>query len=202
MDKIKKIIDDIKRGKPIIIVDDNDREDEADFVIAAEMANKQNLTFCINHGGGLMCLPCMSETLDRLKVPMMPSNDLDPLQTPFAVSVDAVEGTTTGMSVSDRLKTISILTDDNSKPSELHYPGHLFPLRAKPGLLKDRRGHTESSIEIVKLAGFKPVAMIIEIMNKDGTMLKGSQVPNFAKMYDIQVISVEEIYEAVYNESV
>jgi 3,4-dihydroxy 2-butanone 4-phosphate synthase/GTP cyclohydrolase II len=199
---INKALEDIKNGKPIIIVDDSDREDEGDLVLAAEMADQYNLTFCMKHGGGLMCLPCTKDRLDRLGIPMMPSNDLDPLQTPFATSIDAVEGTTTGMSVLDRLKTINVLLNENSTQSDLHYPGHLFPLRAKDGLLKERRGHTESSVEIVKLAGFKPVSMIIEIMNPDGTMTKGHQIYDFAKTYGLTVVTIQEIYDAVYNKSV
>jgi len=198
---IKNAINDLKRGKPVIIIDDSHREDEGDLVLPAEMADEFNLAFCLNHGGGLMCLPCMKERLDRLQIPMMPSNDLDPLQTPFAVSIDAVEGTTTGMSVHDRLKTIKVILDEESKPSQLHYPGHLFPLRAKEKLLQERRGHTESSVELIKLAGFKPVSVIIEIMNKDGTMTKGEQITKFAKTYDLTVVTIDEIYDAVYNKS-
>lgn len=199
---IEKALLDIKNGKPIIIIDDSDREDEGDLVLAAEMADQYNLAFCMNHGGGLMCLPCTKDRLDRMGIPMMPSNDLDPLQTPFAVSIDATEGTTTGMSVFDRLKTISVLLDENSQKNQFHYPGHLFPLRARDGLLKERRGHTESSVEIVKLAGFKPVAMIIEMMNDDGTMTKGQQIHDFAKVYNITIVTIDEIYDAVYNKSV
>lgn len=202
MTKIETILEDVRNGKPVIIIDDSDREDEGDLVLAAEMANQYNLAFCMNHGGGLMCLPCTKDRLERLGIPMMPSNDLDPLQTPFAASIDAVEGTTTGMSVQDRMKTISVLLDENSKPKELHYPGHLFPLRAKDGLLKERRGHTESSVELVKLAGFKPVSMIIEIMNEDGTMTKGEQLHKFAKTYGLNIITIQEIYDAVYNKSI
>lgn len=199
---ISKALEDVRNGKPVIIIDDSDREDEGDLVLAAEMANQFNLAFCMKHGGGLMCLPCTKDRLDRLGIPMMPSNDLDPLQTPFATSIDAIEGTTTGMSVFDRLKTISVLLDENSTQSQLHYPGHLFPLRAKDGLLKERRGHTESSVELVKLAGFKPVSMIIEMMNGDGTMTKGQQIHDFAKTYGLTVVTIDEIYDAVYNKSV
>lgn len=199
---IEKALLDIKNGKPIIIIDDSDREDEGDLVLAAEMADQYNLAFCMNHGGGLMCLPCTKDRLDRMGIPMMPSNDLDPLQTPFTVSIDATEGTTTGMSVFDRLKTISVLLDENSQKNQFHYPGHLFPLRARDGLLKERRGHTESSVEIVKLAGFKPVAMIIEMMNDDGTMTKGQQIHDFAKTYNTTIVTIDEIYDAVYNKSV
>ena len=198
--KFNQILDDVKKGKPVIIVDDSDREDEGDLVLAAEMVDQYNLAFCMKHARGLMCVPCMKDRLDRLEIPMAPTNNLDPLGTPFSVAVDATEGTTTGMSVFDRLKTISVLLDESSKPSELYYPGHLFPLRAREGLLKERRGHTESSVELVKLAGFKPVAVIIEIMNDDGTMAKKEDLIKFAKTYDLKIVTIDEIFEASYGE--
>jgi 3,4-dihydroxy 2-butanone 4-phosphate synthase/GTP cyclohydrolase II len=199
MSKIKLVLEEIRFGRPVIIVDESDREDEGDLVLAAEMANEFNLAFCIRNGGGLMCLPCEGNRVDRLQIPMMPSNGLDPLETPFTVSIDAVEGTTTGMSVQDRMKTIAVLLDETSTAEELHYPGHLFPLRAKDGLLLERRGHTESSLELVKLAGYKPVSVIVEIMNEDGTMKRGQRLHDFAKIYNLMIISVEEIYDEVYN---
>jgi len=202
MKKIEQIIQDIKNGKPVIVVDDYDREFEGDIVIAAEKADKFNLIFSMRHARGLMCLPCLQERCDRLDIPMMRTNNQDKFGTPFTVSIDATEGTSTGMSVNDRLKTISVFLDEASKPTELAQPGHLFPLRARPGLLKERRGHTEGSVELCLLSGLKPVAVIIEIMNEDGTMTKGEQLETFAKIYNLNIISIEEIYEAVYNESV
>jgi len=199
MTKLNSVLEDVKNGIPVIIIDDSNREDEGDLVLAAEQANQSNLAFCMKHARGLMCLPCTRDRLDRLKIPMMPSNNLDALQTPFTVSVDAVEGTTTGMSVFDRLKTIDVMLNETSTPNQLSHPGHLFPLRAKDGLLKERQGHTESSVELVKLAGFKPVAIIIEIMNDDGTMTKGKQLVEFANKHDLKIITIEEIYNAVYN---
>ena len=130
---------------------------------------------------------------------MMASNGLDELGTPFSTSIDAAHGITTGMSVHDRLKTIEIFKSLETKPDELAYPGHLFPLRAKPGLLKDRRGHTEASVELMKYCNLTPVAIIIECMNDDGTMLKGEAIDKFCKIYDLNVISVAEIYDGVYN---
>ena len=147
----------------------------------------------------LMCLPCLRDRLDRLEVPMMQTNGLDEFGTPFTVSIDAVKGTTTGMSINDRLKTISVMLDENSNPGELAYPGHLFPLRAHPDLLQGRRGHTESSVEIVKSAGLKEVAIIVEIMNDDGTMKKGDDLYSFAKEYNLCLVSVQEIYEYIYE---
>jgi 3,4-dihydroxy 2-butanone 4-phosphate synthase len=197
--KLQQVIQDIQNGKPVVVVDDYDREFEGDIVLSAEKATEENLVFCMRHAKGLMCLPLLQDTCDRLEIPMMPSNKNDKYGTPFTVSIDAIEGTTTGMSVFDRLKTISVLVDDNSKPSELAQPGHLFPLRAQPGLLQDRRGHTEASIELMKASNLKPLAIIVEIMNEDGTMIKGEKLEKFAKIYNLTIISVEEIYDAVYK---
>ena len=201
MTKVQQVIQDIKNGKPVIVVDDYDREFEGDIVLAAEMANEYNLIFSMRHAKGLMCLPCLQDRCDRLSIPMMETNNNDKFGTPFTVSIDATENTTTGMSVFDRLKTISVFVDENSKPNQLAQPGHLFPLRARPGLLKERRGHTEGSVELCLLSGMKPVAVIIEIMNEDGTMTKGEQLEKFAKIYNLNIISIEEIYDAVYNQS-
>ena len=201
MTKVQQVIQDIKNGKPVIVVDDYDREFEGDIVLAAEMADEYNLVFAMRHAKGLMCLPCLQERCDRLSIPMMETNNNDKYGTPFTVSIDAIENTTTGMSVYDRLKTISVFVDENSKPGQLAHPGHLFPLRARPGLLKERRGHTEGSVELCLLSGMKPVAVIIEIMNEDGTMTKGEQLEKFAKIYNLNIISIEEIYDAVYNQS-
>jgi 3,4-dihydroxy 2-butanone 4-phosphate synthase/GTP cyclohydrolase II len=199
MEKFKQILEDVKSGKPVLVVDDYDREFEGDIVIAGEKANVENLVFCMKHARGLMCLPILQATCDRLNIPMMHRNNNDKYGTPFTVSVDAIEGTTTGMSVYDRLKTISVLVDENSKPTDLAQPGHLFPLRAHPELLKGRRGHTEAGVELVLAAGLKPIAVIVEVMNDDGTMTKGDQLHSYAKMYNINIISVEEIYDAVYK---
>jgi len=199
MKKFKQILKDIKIGKPILVVDDYDREFEGDIVIAGEKASVENLVFCMKHARGLMCLPILQDICDRLNIPMMHRNNNDKYGTPFTVSIDATEGTTTGMSVHDRLKTISVLADDNSKPADLAQPGHLFPLRAHPELLRGRRGHTEAGVELVIAAGLKPIAVIVEVMNDDGTMTKGDQLHFYAKMYNINIISVEEIYNEIYK---
>lgn len=198
---VQDILEDIRRGKPIILVDEYDRENEGDIVIAAEMCNVKNLVFTMNHARGLMCLPIAGAILDRLEIPPMVTNNTDKNETPFTVSIDARDGITTGMSVYDRLKTISVLLSPESLPEELTRPGHLFPLRARDNLLKERRGHTEGSVQLVKLAGLSPVAMICEIMNNDGTMTKGGDLEAFAAEHGLRVISIEEVYEATYNES-
>ena len=171
-------------------------------MISGEKATLHNLIFMMNHARGLMCIPCEGYVLDRLQIPQMVRKNNDKYGTPFAMSIDAIEGTTTGMSVSDRLKTIQVMCNPNSNPNELTQPGHLFPLRGHPNLLKGRRGHTEASIELSKLAGLSPISIIVEIMNYDGTMIKGEQIDNYAKMFNLKIISVQEIYESIYNKSV
>jgi 3,4-dihydroxy-2-butanone 4-phosphate synthase len=199
---VNLVLEDIKKGIPVIIVDDHDRENEADLVVAAEKATKHNLLFLMNYGKGLMCIPCEGDVLDRLEIPQMIQNNNDKFSTPFSLSVDAVEGTTTGMSVFDRLKTIEVLVNEKSTTNQLAQPGHLFPLRAHPNLLQGRRGHTEASVELVKHAGLKPISIIVEIVNNDGTMLRGPQVLDYANMFNLKIISVQEIYDEVYKQSI
>lgn len=197
---LDSIIKDIQAGKPILVVDDYDRENEADLVIAAERARIDNLAFIMLQARGLMCLPCSGDILDRLQVPMMVPESTDKLQTPFTVSIDAV-GTSTGMSVTDRLQTIQVLLNPQSKPSDLQRPGHLFPLRARDALLKERRGHTEASIELMRVAGCKPVAIIAEVIDTTGFMMKGEALAQFAAQHQLSIISVQDIYDAIYNQS-
>jgi len=199
--KVQSALDDLRNGKPIVLVDEYDRENEGDVVVAGEKANIENIVFTMNKAKGLMCIPCEGAILDRLKIPPMVENNTDVNETPFTVSVDAAKDTTTGMSVRDRLATISVLLDEDSKPEDLNRPGHLFPLRAKDGLFKERRGHTEGSIELMKLAGLKPVAIICEMMNDDGTMCKGGQITKFAVENSLTVLSTEEVYQAAHKES-
>ena len=199
--KIQTVLEDLRAGKPIILVDEYDRENEGDIVIAAEKCDRENLVFTMNNARGLMCLPCTGEILDRLELPPMVSDNTDRNETPFTVSIDARDNTTTGMSVDDRIATISVLLDSEATPELLTRPGHLFPLRAREGLLKERRGHTEGSIQLMDLAGLQPVAMICEIMSDDGTMTKGGDLDKFAVEHGLSIISIEEVYEAAYNES-
>jgi len=199
--KMQNVLEEIRQGKPIILVDEYDRENEGDIVIAAEMCSVDNLVFTMNNARGLMCIPCAGSILDRLEIPPMVTDNTDKNETPFTVSVDARDDTTTGMSVQDRLKTLSVLLDLESSPDELTRPGHLFPLRARPKLLRERRGHTEGSIHLMHLSGLQPMAMICEIMNDDGTMAKGGDLNKFAVDHGLSIISIEEVYEAAYNES-
>lgn len=198
---VKQAVEDIRNGKPIVMVDDYDREFEGDIVLAAEKVTEENLLFAMRHARGLMCLPCNQDKLDQFEIPMMNCNSMDKYGTPFATSIDAVEGATTGMSVGDRLATIQTFCSDESKPSALAQPGHLFPLRARPGLLSERRGHTEGCVEILRLAGMKEVGVIIEIMDEYGKMIKGDTLRQFAKIYNLTFVSIEELYDEVYGKS-
>lgn len=196
------IVSDIKAGKPVIIVDSYDRENEGDLMLAAEMATPETLAFMAKWGRGIMCLPCMADRLERLSIPMMQSNKLDKFVTPFANSIDASEGVSTGVSVNDRMVTIQKFVSETSVPTDFAQPGHLFPLRARPGLLQERQGHTESSVELCLLAGVKPVAIIIEVMNDDGSMARLPQLEELAKRFQLNMISIDEIIEYKYGKDI
>lgn len=196
---VQTIINDIKAGKPVIIVDSYDRENEGDLMLAAEVANTETLAFMAKYARGIMCVPCLAERLDRLAIPMMQSNKLDKFVTPFANSIDASQDVSTGVSVSDRLNTIQKFVSESSIPSDFAQPGHLFPLRARPRLLQERQGHTESSIELCLLAEMKPIAIIIEVMNDDGSMARLPQLEELANKFKLNMISIDEIREYKYG---
>lgn len=195
VNKLNTVLHHIKTGVPVIVVDDYDRENEGDIVIAASLASYGNINFTAKNARGIMCLASSGEILDRLEVPMMVENSTDPLQTPFTVSVDASRGITTGVSVADRLKTIAVMVDPHSTPDDLIRPGHLFPLRARDGLLNDRKGHTEGSVTLMRLAELPEVAIICEIMNDDGTMARMHDLELFAQEHGLAIISIREIEE-------
>lgn len=188
---------DIHLGKPIVVVDSLDRENEGDVVFAAEKATYENINFTIKEARGLMCLPAEGSILDRLEIPMMVTNNTDKLATPFTVSIDASQDIETGVSVSDRLKTIQLLVDENSKPTDLSRPGHLFPLRPRKGGLRERQGHTEASVTLMQMAGVTPVAVIAEIMNDDGTMARMPDLEKFAEKFKLTIVTIDEIIEAL-----
>jgi len=195
---IKDAIKDIKSGIPVIVVDNAERENEGDLVVAAQKANVDNISFCMRYARGLMCIPCEGKILDQLKIPMMVKKTEDPLETPFTVSVDA-KTTSSGMSVYDRLKTIKVFLNKNLKAKQLQRPGHMFPLRPRNRLLKERQGHTEASIVLMKLAKLKEVAIIVEIINDNGTMARGNDLKLFSKKHNLKIISIDEIIKAFYN---
>ena len=194
-EKIELALQDIRAGKPIVVVDSYDRENEGDLMIAAEKATSETLAFIAKEARGIMCIPTAGYILDRLQIPMSPTNNNDKFSTPFTVSIDARDDVTTGVSVEDRMVTINLVTNDNTTPDQLAYPGHLFPLRPRTGLLNDRQGHTEASVVLSMLAGLKPIAIICEIMNDNGTMARVPDLEPYAEKWNLRMISIDEVIE-------
>ena len=192
LDTIEEAISDIRAGKVIIVVDDENRENEGDFLAAAELATPETVNFMATHGKGLICAPLTERRCKELGLHMMVSNNTDPLETAFTVSVDLRgNGVTTGISASDRAKTVCALTDDSTKPHDFARPGHIFPLVAKEGGVLRRTGHTEAAIDFARLAGLKPAGIIVEIMNDDGSMARLPQLFEVAKKFDLKIVSIE-----------
>ncbi|PTX42460.1 3,4-dihydroxy 2-butanone 4-phosphate synthase/GTP cyclohydrolase II [Christiangramia gaetbulicola] len=194
LDNIQEAIDDIREGKVIIVVDDIDRENEGDFLAAAEKVTPEMINFMATHGRGLICAPLTEARCNELKLEMMVGNNTDPMETAFTISVDLRgKGVTTGISASDRAKTIQSLIDPETKPQDLNRPGHIFPLKAKEGGVLRRTGHTEAAIDFARLAGFEPAGVIVEIMNEDGTMARLPQLMEVAKKFDLKIVSIEDL---------
>ncbi|MDA9092700.1 3,4-dihydroxy-2-butanone-4-phosphate synthase [Polaribacter sp.] len=194
LDSIEAAIKDIKNGKVIIVVDDENRENEGDFLAAAEMATPEMVNFMATHGRGLICTPLTENRCKELGLGMMVQNNTDPMETAFTVSVDLRgKGVTTGISAADRALTIKALVDKETKPTDLARPGHIFPLKAKEGGVLRRTGHTEAAIDFARLAGLKPAGVIVEIMNEDGTMARLPQLLQVAEKFDIKIVSIEDL---------
>ncbi len=194
LNTIEEAIEDIRQGKVIIVVDDEDRENEGDFLAAAEKVTPEMINFMATHGRGLICVPLTENRCKELDLQAMVSNNTDIMQTAFTVSVDLRgNGVTTGISASDRAKTVEALVDPNTKPHDLGRPGHIFPLIAKQGGVLRRTGHTEAAIDFARLAGFKSAGIIVEIMNEDGTMARLPQLIEVAKRFDLKIVSIEDL---------
>ncbi|WP_425414059.1 3,4-dihydroxy-2-butanone-4-phosphate synthase [Salinimicrobium terrae] len=191
---IKEAIDDIRAGKVIIVVDDEDRENEGDFLAAASKVTPQMINFMATHGRGLICAPLTEKRCKELQLEMMVGNSTDPMETAFTISVDFKgNGVTTGISASDRAETIKALIDSETRPFDLSRPGHIFPLKAKEGGVLRRTGHTEAAIDFARLAGFPPAGVIVEIMNEDGTMARLPQLLQVAEKFDLKIVSIEDL---------
>ena len=194
LNTIEEAIEDIRQGKIIIVVDDEDRENEGDFLAAAEKVTPEMINFMATHGRGLICAPLTESRCKELGLHVMVNNNTDPMETAFTVSVDLRgKGVTTGISASDRAKTILSLVDSETKPHDLARPGHIFPLIAKQGGVLRRTGHTEAAIDFARLAGFKSAGVIVEIMNEDGTMARLPQLVEVAKKFDLKLVSIEDL---------
>ena len=193
MDTIEKAIEDIREGKFVIVVDDEDRENEGDFIIAAEKITPEKVNFMLQHGRGVLCVPLPETRCAELDLVHQVSNNTSMLGTPFTVTVDKLEGCTTGVSAEDRAATIRALADPNSKPQDFGRPGHINPLYAQErGVLK-RAGHTEAAVDLARLAGLQPVAALIEIMNEDGTMARMPDLEIVAEKYGLSLVSIKDL---------
>lgn len=192
---VEKAIDDIRNGRLVILVDDEDRENEGDLVMAAELATPEAINFMAVHGRGLICLSLTPQRCDQLELPMMVRDNSSGFGTAFTVSIEAATGVTTGISAADRARTIRVAVAPNAKPTDLSRPGHIFPLRARVGGVLVRTGQTEGSVDLARLAGLEPAGVICEIMNSDGTMARRPQLEVFAQEHGLTIVSVADLIQ-------
>ncbi|NUP22048.1 MAG: GTP cyclohydrolase II [Streptomyces sp.] len=195
LDPIEQAVADIAAGRPVVVVDDEDRENEGDLVIAAEHATPEIVAFMMSECRGLICAPMETEELDRLELPQMVADNTESMKTAFTVSVDAsaAHGVTTGISASDRATTLQLLASGEAEPSDLVRPGHIFPLRARPGGVLVRNGHTEAAVDLARLAGLRPAGAIVEIAGEDGEMLRLPELIPFARKHGLTIVSIEDL---------
>src|SRR5665809_90145 len=191
--RIEEAIEEIRNGRMVVVVDDEDRENEGDLIFAAEKTTSEMVTFMVRHCSGIICVPLESDRLDDLHLPLMAPNHTNALGTAFTISVDAVKGTTTGISAADRARTVEALVDPSTRPADLARPGHIFPLRYTPGGVLRRAGHTEASVDLAKLAGLYPAGVLCEIVNEDGTMSRMTDLEVFAEEHGLLIISIADL---------
>src|SRR6185312_369706 len=204
LNTIPELIAEIKAGKPVILVDDEDRENEGDLILAADYVTPQAVNFMALEARGLICLSLPGEHIDRLNIPLMTNAETNrsPNRTAFTVSIEAAKGVSTGISAADRALTIKIASNPSAHPSDIIVPGHVFPIRAQDGGVLKRAGHTEASVDLARLAGLNPAAVICEIMNPDGTMARLGQLVEFAQKHKIKIGTIESLIRfRIQNES-
>jgi 3,4-dihydroxy 2-butanone 4-phosphate synthase / GTP cyclohydrolase II len=192
---IEEIVEDIKAGKMVIVCDDEDRENEGDLTMAAELVTPEAINFMATHGRGLICLPMAEEIIDRLDIPQMVTHNASRMGTAFTASIEAKDGISTGISAADRAHTCRVAVDDATGPEDLVMPGHVFPLRARPGGVLQRAGQTEAAVDLARLAGFKPAGVICEIMKEDGTMARVPDLEKFSQEHGVKMVTVAQIIE-------
>ena len=192
---IEEAIEDIKAGKMVVLIDDEDRENEGDLTIAAEKITPEAINFMATHGRGLICLSLTPDRVEELKLPMMSETNTSSFGTPFTVSIEAKRGVTTGISAADRAKTIQTAIDPKTKPNDIATPGHIFPLRAQAGGVLKRAGQTEGSVDLAKFAGLTPAGVICEIMNEDGTMARVPELDKFARKHNLKMVTIKDLIQ-------
>ncbi|MFT4188261.1 MAG: bifunctional 3,4-dihydroxy-2-butanone-4-phosphate synthase/GTP cyclohydrolase II [Aeromicrobium sp.] len=193
LDPIERAVGDIKAGRAVVVVDDENRENEGDIIFAASKATPELMAFLVRYSSGLVCAPVVGEILDRLAIPLMTPHNRDRLRTAYTVSIDARDGVTTGISASDRARTCRVLADSATEPFEITQPGHIVPLRAKPGGVLERPGHTEAAVDLARLAGLTPAGVIGEVMNDDGTLKRLPELRAFADEHGLALVSIEDL---------
>lgn len=193
--RIQQALEDIRQGKPVLVMDDFDRENEADLIIAAETLTIETMAQMIRDGSGIVCLCLTEELADHLELPPMVVDNSSQFKTAFTVTIEAAQGVTTGVSAKDRVTTVLAATKDDAVASDLSRPGHVFPLRARNGGVLTRRGHTEGTIDLARLAGLKPSGVLCELTNPDGSMASGIEVLAYAQTHGLTVISIEELVQ-------
>ncbi len=194
-ERFEQALHDMRRGHPVILVDDFDRENEGDLIVAAEKITPQSMATMIREGSGIVCLCLTDEAANRLELPLMVENNESRYGTAFTVTIEAREGVTTGVSAKDRVTTIRAAIAEGATAHDLARPGHVFPLRAAKGGVQERTGHTEGSVELARMAGLKPAAVLCELTNPDGTMTKGEQIERFSERHGMVVLSIAELVE-------
>ncbi|CAA9453025.1 MAG: 3,4-dihydroxy-2-butanone 4-phosphate synthase / GTP cyclohydrolase II [uncultured Rubrobacteraceae bacterium] len=192
---IEEIVEEIQNGKMVIVCDDEDRENEGDLTMAAELVTPEDINFMVTHARGLICLPMSGEIVDRLEIPEMVQHNHSRMGTAFTASIEAKDGITTGISAADRAHTCRVAVDDATGPDDLVMPGHIFPLRARPGGVLQRAGQTEAAVDLSRMAGFKAAGVICEIMNEDGTMSRVPDLEKFSKEHGVKMVTVAQIIE-------
>jgi 3,4-dihydroxy 2-butanone 4-phosphate synthase / GTP cyclohydrolase II len=191
--KIQEAVEAVGRGEMVLVVDDEDRENEGDLIVAAEKVTSDHIAFMVRHTSGLICLPMTGERLDALDLPLMVRENTDSHKTAFTVSIDLAEGTTTGISAADRARTIRSAVDPSATAKQFHRPGHVFPLRYQPGGVLIRPGHTEAAVDLARLAGLTPAGVLCEVVNDDGTMSRGDSLMAFAEEHGIPIVTIEDL---------
>ncbi len=193
LDRIEDAVAAIAAGEPVVVVDDTDRENEGDLILAASKATPERMAFMIRHTSGIICVPMTAERADALNLPPMVANNLDPLRTAFTVSVDYRVGMTTGISAEERTNTVRALANDNARAADFLRPGHIFPLIARPGGVLTRSGHTEAGVDLARMAGLEPVGVLAEVVNDDGTVKRLPELVAFAREHGLKIVSIEDL---------
>ena len=195
IERVENALKSLQKGNGVLVTDDEHRENEGDIIFAAESLTEPQMAMLIRECSGIVCLCLDDEKVRELELPMMVENNTSQFQTAYTISIEAAEGVTTGVSAADRVKTVKTATADNAQPDDLHHPGHVFPLRARPGGVLERGGHTESTVDLMKMAGLKPCGVLCELTNPDGTMARLPEVVAFANKHNMPVVTVTDLVD-------